>query len=405
MRRSTTKGILAFVLAALLPSLARAAEEGPARPAGSLGGFLHEHMPGVLRGLGPFELFWWQWLALLATAVLAALGGVVLRRVTLAVTVRVARRTGVGWDDALVERLPGPVWLAWTIGLAALVVPWLELHSAADGWLRSVLAGALLVPAFWALYRGLDVIRDVVERSARVQDRADIRTIVRLLTRVAKVFVLAVGLVTLFAALDYPVAGLVAGLGLGGLALALAAQKTVENLFGSVSLGLDQPIRVGDFVRVEDFVGHVEAIGLRSTRIRTLDRTLITFPNGRLAEMRLESYTARDRMRLSCTVGLTYATTAQQMRQVIEGLEKVLREHPKIWPDNVVVRFVELAPSSLRIDVMAWFQTTDWNEFQAIRQEVLLRFMEVVEGAGASFAFPTQTIHVAPGKGTTDERR
>jgi MscS family membrane protein len=100
-------------------------------------------------------------------------------------------------------------------------------------------------------------------------------------------------------------------------------------------------------------------------------------------------------MRLSCTLGLVYGTTAAQLRQVLADVERVLREHPKIWPDTVIVRFMELAASSLSIEVMAWFQTPDFNEFRAIREEILLRFMEVVERAGASFAFPTQTVYVA----------
>jgi MscS family membrane protein len=168
----------------------------------------------------------------------------------------------------------------------------------------------------------------------------------------------------------------------------------VENLFGSLSLALDRPFDVDEFVKVEDFVGTVEAIGLRSTRFRTLDRTLITIPNGRVADMRLESYSARDRMRLACSIGLVYETTAAQMRQVLEGLEGALRGHPRIWPDAVVVRFKEFAASSLDIEIMAWFQTREWSQFQAIRQEILLQFMEVVERAGTSFAFPTRTVHV-----------
>jgi MscS family membrane protein len=148
-------------------------------------------------------------------------------------------------------------------------------------------------------------------------------------------------------------------------------------------------------VRIEDFVGTVESIGLRSTRVRTLDRTLISIPNGKLAEMRLESFTARDRIRLACQVGLVYGTTAEQMRAVLEGLEQRLRQHPKIWPDAVVVRFGELGATSLNIEVMAWFLTSDYGEFQGIRQEILLQFMEVVERAGTAFAFPTQTVHLA----------
>jgi MscS family membrane protein len=216
----------------------------------------------------------------------------------------------------------------------------------------------------------------------------------------AKVLVLAMASVAVLSELGFSVASLVTGLGIGGLAVALAAQKTVENLFGAVSLGLDQPIREGDFVRVEDVTGTVEKVGLRSTRIRTLDRTLVSIPNGKLAEMRLESFSARDRLRLSCDVSLVYGTTAAQMRRVLAGLERVLRGHPRIWPEAVVVRLGRFGPSSLDIEVMAWFQTADWAEFQLIRQEVLLQFMEVVDGAGTSFAFPTRTVHLVPDRGS-----
>jgi len=203
------------------------------------------------------------------------------------------------------------------------------------------------------------------------------------------------GLIVILSEFGYPAASLITGLGVGGVALALAAQKTVENLFGSVSIGVDKPFRVGDFVKVEDVAGTVELIGLRSTRIRTLDRTVITIPNGRLADMRIESFAPRDRIRLSFKLGLIYETTAAQMREVLEGIERSLRDHPKIWSDSLVVRFESFGDSSLNIQVMAWFTTSDFNEFQLIRQEVLLQFMDVVEKAGTSFAFPTQTVHLA----------
>jgi MscS family membrane protein len=241
----------------------------------------------------------------------------------------------------------------------------------------------------------VDVAQAVLARTRWAVASRSSRALLPLLGRVAKVIVLALAAVALLSMLGYPVASLVAGLGLGGLALALAAQKTVENLFGAFSIGVDQPFREGDFVKVEDFVGTVEAVGLRSTRFRTLDRTLISIPNGRLADMRLESYAARDRIRLSSTVGLVYDTTADQMRAVLAGFERALREHPRIWPEELIVRFREFAASSLDIEVMAWFQTQDYSEFRLIRQDILLQFMEIVERAGTSFAFPTQTLHVA----------
>jgi MscS family membrane protein len=228
-----------------------------------------------------------------------------------------------------------------------------------------------------------------------VRENAAARSLAPLAGRIAKVIVLVIGVIAVLSELGYPVASLIAGLGIGGIALALAAQKTVENVFGSLSIGLDHPFRVGDFVKIEDAVlGTVESIGLRSTRVRTLDRTVVTLPNGKLADMRIESYTARDRMRLACTIGLVYGTTAAQVRAVLEGIERALRAQPKIWPGEVVVRFLGFGASSLDIEIMAWFETTDMTEFRAIRQDMLLGFMDVVEGAGSSFAFPTQTVHL-----------
>jgi MscS family membrane protein len=170
-------------------------------------------------------------------------------------------------------------------------------------------------------------------------------------------------------------------------------------LFGAFSLGADQPFAVGDFVRIDDLLGTVEAIGLRSTRVRTLDRTLVSIPNGKLADMRLETFAVRDRLRLACTVGLVYGSSVAQIRAVLAGIDSVLRQHPKIWQDTVIVRFKEFGESSLNVEVMAWFQTSDWGEFLAIREDTLLQFLEVVEREGSSFAFPTRTLHVVNGEG------
>ena len=256
----------------------------------------------------------------------------------------------------------------------------------------------LLIIVFWAVWRVVDVVSKVIADLRWSTDHAASRALVPLGRRLSKVAVFLAAIVTLLSELGYSVASLVAGLGIGGLAVALAARSTLENLFGAFSIGADQPFREGDTIKIEDVVGTVEAVGLRSTRIRTLDRTLVSLPNGKLADMRVESYSARDRIRLHCVLGLVYGTTAAQMREVLSGLERVLRAHPKIWPDTMVVRFTELAASSLNVEVMAWFETTDFDEFRAIREEILLRFMEVVERAGTSFAFPTQTVHVASAK-------
>jgi MscS family membrane protein len=246
---------------------------------------------------------------------------------------------------------------------------------------------------FWTLFRLVDVGFHLLGDSMWARSGPS-RSLIPLGSRVAKVGIIAIAAVAVLSYLGYPVASLVAGLGIGGLALALAAQKTVENLFGAFSIGVDQPFRVGDTVRIEDFQATVERIGLRSTRFRTLDRTIVTIPNGKLADSRIESYTARDRMRLSTIVGLVYGTTEAQVRQVLAGFDRVLRAQPKLFPEGVTVLLRGLGNSSLDIEVTAQFQTEDYGEYQAIRQEILLQFLRVVEEAGTSLAFPTQTVHL-----------
>ena len=348
----------------------------------------------ILGRTGPLGLFWWQWLALGVAILVSAVVGVAASAAVRHTLSRVAARTASTWDDEVPRRLRGPLRLAGAMVTLELVLPWLELHKRVGHPLRSLVRGLFFVAIFWGLWRLIDVLALGLGSSGWARHRPVSRAFVPLVARVLKVVAVALAAVAVLSALGYPAASLIAGLGLGGLAFALAAQKTVENLFGSLSIAVDQPFRPGDFVKIDDFVGTVEVIGLRSTRIRTLDRTLITIPNGKLSETRVESFAPRDRIRLSCVLGLVYGTRAAQLRTILKEVEGSLREHPKIWPDGVSVRFRALAESALEIEVMAWFQTADWNEFTIIRQELLLRFMEIVEGAGSDFAFPTRTVHL-----------
>jgi MscS family membrane protein len=204
-----------------------------------------------------------------------------------------------------------------------------------------------------------------------------------------------VGIVT-FAAqrLGLPVTAVVAGLGVGGLALALAAQGTLENLIGGVILYADQPVRIGDFCRFGTDMGTVETIGLRSVKIRTLGRTIVNVPNAQFARMQLETFSARDRILLSATIRLPYETTRQQLADALARLEEMLRTHPRIAQDGLHVRFVGLGEYALEIELWAYALTTDWADFLGLRQEILLRTMQVIENAGMRLAVPTAVHHV-----------
>jgi MscS family membrane protein len=343
---------------------------------------------------GPFELLWWQWTAIPLLA-LAALGvGSLLGRLTRRLLGRITTRTATLWDDKAIARIGPPLGLFWALNLFWFGSRSLILTDPAFRALESFATAGMVFTLFWALWRSSgSIVEQMLQRPWAVRSPSA-RTLVTVGGNFARSAIFCIGGLAVLAAAGYPVGTLLAGLGIGGLAIAFGAQKTIENIFGSLSLVVDQPFRVGDFVRVDDFVATVEDIGLRSTRFRTLDRTLVTIPNGKLADQRLESYEARDRMRLATTIGIEYGASAQQVQTVLSGMERVLRDHPKIWPDAVVVKFSQFGSSSLDIEVMAWFQVPTWGEFQRCREEVLLGFMRVVEGAGTAFAFPTRTVHL-----------
>ncbi len=353
-----------------------------------------DNLPSFLLTPGPGDLLWWQWLALPFVLLLSHGAGLLLGRLTEAILGRAAARTRTTLDNEILLRLRKPLAWAWTLAVVAAPISMLQLYAPAGQLAGNLRRAALLVVAFWAALRILDLAGKALASSSWAGERSSLRALIPLVTRLGKVMLFGLAAVTALATLGYPVASLLAGLGIGGLALALAAQKTVENLFGSFSIGVDQPFREGDLIKVDDVFGFVERIGLRSSRIRTLDRTLVSIPNGRLADQRVESFAVRDRLRLAVDIGLTYDTKSNQIERILERMEDVLRAHPKIWPDAVTVVFQGFGESSLNVLVMAWFQTEDWGEFLRIRQKMLFEFMRIVESEGSSFAFPTRTVHI-----------
>lgn len=349
---------------------------------------------GRLLEVGPHDLEYWQWLTLPILVLAAWAFGLLLSRVTRFVLGRLAARTEPPWDAELVRRMGAPTTAGWTVVVAWVLLPALGLTPEARSSVQSVLRGSFFLVVFWAVARSINIAAQIIGQSHWAKNSPASRTLLPIGARVLQMLLLAMAVVALLSDLGYPVASLLAGLGIGGVAIALAAQKTVENLLGAFSIGADQPFREGDTIRVDGIEGTVQKVGLRSTRIRTADRTLISMPNGRLSEMRIESFATRDRIRFASTLALRYDTRAEQVRTILTQIEGALRAHPKIWPDAMTVCLKELGESSLNVEVVAWFCIADIDEFPKIRQDLLLSFIEIVEKAGSSFAFPTRTVHL-----------
>lgn len=343
-------------------------------------------LPDVWHSMGPHGLMWWQWLALPLLVVGAWAAGRVLGALVRGLLLRVARRTASIWDERWLERIGPALTSVCATVVAAVALPFLELPPADARLAVNLLTALGVVAVFWMVWRSVDtLIEMIVERSWAAGDPSA-RSMLLVGGNLLKAAVMVTGAVTTAATFGYPVTTVVAGLGIGGIAFAFGAQKTVEHLFGSIALATDQPCRVGDTVKVDDIIGTVEHIGARSTRIRTLDRTIVTIPNGRLADSRIESYALRDRIRLGTTITLGYAAREAQVRQVIAGIDGLLRAHPLVWQEVVVARLANLGPATIDIEILCWFETTDYEAFRTARQDVLLAVMGVVEASGAHFA-------------------
>jgi MscS family membrane protein len=354
-----------------------------------------DYIPESLLKMGPWGLAYWQWIGIGIAIVVAFIAGRIASRVVLWVGHRIASRTESKLDDEALARLNRPMRFLGKILAARALLPLLELPNPAAPAARNVLLAAMGAGVIWCAVSLIDVVVVRLALAEWATKRPASRALLSLAGRTVKVLLVIIATITFLGSLGLPVTSLIAGLGIGGIALAFGAQKTVENLFGAFALGIDQPLREGDFVRTETDMGTVEVVGLRSTRIRTLDRTIISIPNGRLADSRIETFGERDRVRLHTMLGLVYGTTSATMREVIAGIERMLREHPDTYKDDVVVRFRALGASSLDVEVIAWFAGTDFSKFRDWRQEMLLGMMAVVERAGTGFAFPTQTLHIA----------
>ena len=352
-------------------------------------------IPEPLRAIGPADMAWWQWIGLVTTCVVSlAIGRAAAALFALGAR-RVTRATTTTFDDELIAKLAVPARLLGAIAFIRLVLPLLRLPARPEGVVVAGLLALLAIALVWGALRLTDVIAAHLGRASWARSRPHSRALLSLGSRVVKVVLVVIAVIGFLGSLGLPVGSLLAGLGIGGIAIAFGAQKTVSDLFGAFALGIDQPLREGDYVKIDsDVVGTVESVGLRSTRVRTPDRTIVSLPNGKVADMRIETFAVRDRCRLSTTIGLVYSTTAAQMREVLAGFERVLRAHMKIWPASVQVRFTQFSESSLDITINCWFMTSDGDEFALYRQEVLLAFMDVVEQAGTDFAFPTHTVHL-----------
>lgn len=248
------------------------------------------------------------------------------------------------------------------------------------------------------LWRLSDALSTYTKNRMTVRKRISAISVILFLRRSAKVAIVLFGIIAILGVIGVDVQTYIAALGIGGIALALGAQKTVENLVGSVTLVADQPIRVGDFCKVDGISGTVEAIGMRSTRLRTGERTVVTIPNGVLAASNIENYAHRDRFLFEPTFDFRMDTTPDQIRFLLVEMRAILYAHPRVNPDPAKVRFTGFGQSSIKITVYTYVEASGIDEYHEIREDLLLRMMDVIEQSGTALAMPSQTVYISRDK-------
>jgi len=206
----------------------------------------------------------------------------------------------------------------------------------------------------------------------------------------AKIVITIIALMTWIENLGFKATTLIAGLGVGGLAVALATQKSIENLIGAITLYLSAPVKVGDLCKFGDQSGVIEEINLRATRIRTLDRTLIAVPNSIFSEMHLENLSVREKIRYEPHLCLSHLATAEQVRAVLQGIRAELNQHPDIDQENLYVRFDDFGERGLNLKSLIYVTTREYNHYLEVAEELNLGIMDIIAAAGTKLADPMQ---------------
>ena len=294
------------------------------------------------------------------------------------------------------------------LATTSALVPFLAAQINISGRFAKGLGTAVTVVEYlayaWLLWLSVRLVVEWLIRPSRIPEEGLDADMLRLLSSTLGIVGVAIVLALGGQAVGLPVLSVMAGLGIGGLAVALAVRPTLENLIGGVILYIDRPVTVGDFCSFGDQMGTVESVGVRSTKLRALDRTLISVPNAQFADMQIINWAECDEMLIQETLGLRYETTPDQLRYVLAGLRRMLHAHPRINSRTVRVRFWGYGSSEIKINVRVYAMTQEWNDFFAIREDVFFRMMDIVKESGTDFAFQSRTLYLRRDIGLDPEK-
>jgi len=306
-------------------------------------------------------------------------------------------KTKATWDDMLFEAIRRPLnafIMMGAIHIAAFILVF-RIERFPSNFIGKSYTVCLGIIIIWGVYRLVDVVANYLDEVLSKDDTELRGQFTPLATRAMRIFIVVIGSLTVLATIGVNVNGLIGGLAVGGIAISMAAADTVANFIGTFNILTDKPYKVGDWISIgSDVDGTVEEIGFRSTKIRTFGKTLLTVPNGKINKATVNNWSRMPKRRVKMTIGVTYDTAPAQMRELLDRIEKLLREDESVDQEYMLVQFTDFGPSSLDIFIYYFTKSTVWKEYLDARQHVNLKIMDILEDMKLEFAFPTQTVHL-----------
>ncbi|WNM63575.1 mechanosensitive ion channel family protein [Candidatus Nitrospira neomarina] len=355
-------------------------------------GYLENFFPDAFFDLKILGIEIWLWVGL-GTIVIVAYG--VAYAVTSLIALVVRSRPSASRDQ-ISRLLVGPGRFLLFLLIGRVMIGYINPPI----WFQAVLQArtVMTIALVWTIFCMVDFMLDRLTQRFERQGKSSAVVILSPLGTGLKTLFVIIALLAWLDNMGFEVTTILAGLGIGGLAVALALQKPIENLISAITLYASQPVTVGDFCRFGDHTGTVEEIGLRATKVRTLDNTIITVPNVDFAQTQLENYSKRKKIWYHPQVRLRHETTPDQIRFILVEIRKLLYAHPKVLSDPARIRFQEFGAFSFNLEIFAYVDVTDYGEFLEVAEDLNLRIMDIVQKAGASFALPSQTLHMEKGR-------
>ena len=313
---------------------------------------------------------------------------------------KIASKTKTKIDDAFLKIVDNPLKFAFIILGFYLAILVMDIENEA---LFKIVKSLVIFDIFWLFYESVEAMQKPIYNFAKRFGHELYKEIGSFFIKTLKIFIFSVGLVAILQEWSINVSAFLASLGLGGLAFALAAKDTAANLFGGLTILADRSLKIGDWIKVGSVEGDVEDIGLRSIKVRTFEKSLITLPNQIVANNPIENFSRRDIRRIKTRIGLTYSTTKEQLQNILNDIKNMLKSHPKIDKKaTMIVNFDEFEDSSLSIFIYCFTNTAVWTEYLQIREDINLKIMDIVQKHKAEFAFPSQSIYVEKLKGLSN---